>query len=161
LLPDGPIPLRRETIACDPEDGTEGEPETLEVDEQLDTEGLGVPALLGLAQADFGALGWLCWSTGLDRIAMPGAIAPRAGIGAAIHMMVNRHWRASDRLATGGLLAMKHAVPGFSFQGVDIDLLPLNLIPGVVSELLAARSMFLWLVSPGTLSPFQDDIRAA
>ena len=161
LLPAGPFPLRHQTIACDPEEGAGGEPETIEIDERIATEGLGVPALLALAQADYGALSWLCWSAGLHEVAMPGAIAPPAELAAAVKMIVQRDWRAHDRLATGGLLAMKHGVPSFAWRGVDIELLPRQLVETAAAEVRAVRSMFLWLGSPEALSPFQDDIRDA
>jgi len=76
-------------------------------------------------------------------------------------MMVERTWRARDRLATGGILAKKHGVPSFEWQGSDIDYLPRHLVESAAAEYLAARSMFLWLASPDSISPFQDDIRDA
>jgi len=39
--------------------------------------------------------------------------------------------------------------------------MPDHMVSGVLGELLAVRSMFLWLMSPDTISPFQDDIRSA
>ena len=160
LLPDGPVALRRERILCDePTDG--GERDTVEVDEEVATDGLPVPVLLGLAQADFGALAWLCWAVGLEGFAVPDAIRPPAELGAAMKMIVRRHWRANDRLTTGGLLALTNRIPGFSWQGIDIDAVPTHLVQTVAAEYSAARSMFLWLVSPDTLTPFQDDLRDA
>jgi hypothetical protein len=161
LLPDGPAELRRETIECEPEPGVEDGPTTIEIDEDLITEGLGVPALLALAHADYVALGWLCWAVGLDGVAMPDVVSGRGDLAAAMQMVVKRHWRARDRLTTGGLLAMSNGVPGFAWLGRDIDELPSHIVEIVTAEYLAARSMFLWLASPDTLSPFQDDIRDA
>ena len=49
----------------------------------------------------------------------------------------------------------------FTWEGMDIDAVPPHFVSTVVAEYLAVRSMFLWLASPDTLSPFQDDIRQA
>jgi hypothetical protein len=166
LLPDGPVDLRRETIECepepgDPEPGGEDGQATIEIDEDLTTDGLGVPALLALAHADYVALAWLCWAAGLDGVGWPAAVNTRADLAAAMQLVVKRHWRTRDRMTTGGLLAMSNNVPGFSWQGIDIDEMPSHIVETVNAEYLAARSMFLWLASPDTLSPFQDDIRDA
>jgi hypothetical protein len=66
-----------------------------------------------------------------------------------------------DRLSTGSLLSRSRGVPGFDWQGVDIDALPRPLAEAAAAEYIAVRSMFLWLASPGTMSPFQDDLRDA
>jgi hypothetical protein len=160
LLPSGPVALRRERILCD-EPAPSGEPETVEIDEELATEGMPVPSLLGLAQADYRALAWLCWAVGLDRLALPEAMAPPPDLAAAMKMIVRRHWRVNDRLTTGGLLALTNRIPGFVWEGIDIDAVPTHLVQTVAAEYIAMRSMFLWLVSPETLSPFQDDLRDA
>jgi hypothetical protein len=67
----------------------------------------------------------------------------------------------NDKLTTGGLLALTNRIPGFTWQGLDLDVVPTHLVPTIAAEYLAARSVFLWLVSPETLSPFQDDLRDA
>src|SRR5207237_1391457 len=61
LLPDGPVELSRETIACEPNPDT-GEAETIEIDERVDLDGMNVAGLLAVAHADHAALAWLCWS---------------------------------------------------------------------------------------------------
>jgi hypothetical protein len=160
LLPDGPVPLRRERIVCDEPSAT-GEPETVEIDEELATDGVAVPVLLGQAQADYGALAWLCWAAGLGRLSLPDTVSPPDELGAAVKMIVRRHWRANDRLTTGGLLALTNRIPGFVWQGMDIDAVPTHLVGTVAAEYVAARAMFLWLVSPDTQTPFQDDLRDA
>jgi hypothetical protein len=160
LLPDGPVPLRRERITCD-EPSPSGELETVEIDEELATDGIGVPVLLGLAQADYGALVWLCWAVGLGGPTLPTAVSPPDELGAAMKMIVRRHWRANDRLTTGGLLALTNRIPGFVWQGMDIDAVPTHLVGTIAAEYVAARAMFLWLVSPDTETPFQDDLRDA
>jgi hypothetical protein len=160
LLPDGDVPLRRERITCDLEPGAEGPPEQIELDEEVAI-GAGVPALVAAAHADFAALAWLCWATGLDQVALPTTIAARPELAAAMRLVVTRCWRAQDRVSTGGLVARAREVPGFDWQGTDIDDLPTYLAEMAAAEYLAVRSMFLWLASPDTLSPFQDDIRDA
>ena len=52
-------------------------------------------------------------------------------------------------------------MPGFEWQGVDIDALPRHLAEMAAAEYIAVRSMFIWLASSDALSPFQDDIRDA
>lgn len=163
LLPAGPVPLRRASVPAvdlgdEQDDGGAG---TVEIDEQIETDGLGAPALLGLAQIDWGALTWLCWSVGLDRVAWPDATVERPLFAVAMKMIVTRAWRAQDRLATGGLLARANGVAGFEWQGVDIDALPQHLACAAAEEYTAARSVFLWLASPEVVSPFQRDLRDA
>jgi hypothetical protein len=115
LLPDGPLELRQARVAVaagagegDADDGPD-EVEEVEIDERLETGGLGVPALLAEAQADWGALAWLCWSVGLERVALPEAIAEPPLFAVAMKTIVRRCWRAQDRVTTGGLLARRVA----------------------------------------------------
>jgi hypothetical protein len=153
--------LRRERITCDPEPGADGPPETVEIDETVVTEGLGAPALLAAAHADYAALAWLCWATGLDQVAVPETVAARPTLTAAMRLVGARYWRARDLVTTGGLVAHARAVPGFEWLGTDIDTLPPMFAEMVAAEYLAVRSMLIWLVTSDTMSPFQDDIRDA
>ena len=179
LLPDGPVDLRHLRLAveaaadeggadeegadeADPdEDGAGEAPGEVEIDEGIGTAGLGVPALLGEAQADWGALSWLCWSVGLDRVALPEALAEPPLFAVAMKTIVTRCWRAQDQMSTGGLLARSNGVPGFAWQGLDIDALPPQLAQAAAEEYIRARSAFLWLASPDVASPFQLDLRAS
>jgi hypothetical protein len=165
LLPAGPVALRRETVECDPDPaapdaGPDQPPETIEIDERLETDGAAVPSLLTNAHADWAALTWLCWAVGLDRVAMPDDVAPHADLGLAMQMIVRHTWRMKDLMASGGLIARSQRVPGFEWQGIDVDALPRHLVEVAVPEYVGVRSMFLWLASDA-LSPFQDDIRDA
>jgi antitoxin component YwqK of YwqJK toxin-antitoxin module len=166
MLPTGPVPLRRARVAVEVGEGqgNQGdgaEPDAVEINEEIETDGLGVPALLGAAQADWGALAWLCWSVGLGRVALPETLVEPPLFAVAMKMIVTRAWRAQDRLATGSLLARANDVPGFDWQGIDIDALPQHLARVVAEEYTSVRSMFLWLASPEVLSPFQRDLREA
>jgi len=166
LLPDGPVALRRERIECEPDD--DGKPQSIDIDEHIDTDGLAVPVLLDYAHQDWAALSWLLWAVGggaapspTDGPRVPDAVVPAADLAAAMKMIVRRTWRIKDRIATGSLLARSQGVPGFAWQGVDVDELPQHFVQLAVGEYVAVRSMFLWLVSVDALSPFQDDIRDA
>jgi hypothetical protein len=107
---------------------------TLGADEELATEGRAVPALLICAHADWSALAWLCWSVGLDRVALPEALnpPPATRLAAAMRMIVAGCWR--------------------------VHTLPPHLAEVVASELMAVRAMFIWLASPDALSPFERDL---
>ncbi len=158
LSPSGAVPLRREVLEV--ADAGEGGPaETVEIDEEIQIEGLGVPALLGAAQVDWAVLSWLCWSVGLDRVALPRTVAEPPLFAEAMKMIVTRCWRAQDRLSTGSLLARTNGLAGFDWQGADIDGLPLHLARVAAEEYTSVRSLFLWLASPEVLSPFQRDLR--
>ena len=159
LLPGGPVALRREKVSVDLGDEETVEMAEAEIIEEIATDGLGVPALLAEAQADWGALSWLCWSVGLDRVALPVALAEPPLFAVAMKTIVTRCWRAQDRLKTGGLLARANGVPGFAWQGIDIDALPQHLAQAAAEEYLRARSVFLWLADPEAVSPFQVDLR--
>ena len=179
LLPAGPLALRHETVECDPDpeadapegasgEGASGEsapgdgaPETIEIDERLVADGAGVPALLAAAHADWSALSWLCWAVGRDDVALPEEVPGRPELAVAMKMFVRRTWRIKDRLTTGGLVARSQGVPGFAWQGIDIDELPRHLTEMAAAEYIAVRSMFIWLASADALSPLQDDIRDA
>lgn len=168
LLPGGAVALRHDTIECEPEvpdpsvgdgDGADAAPETIEINEELATDGAGVPELLTVAHADWAALSWLCWAVGVDRVELPDAATARGELATAMQMVVRRTWRIKDRLASGSLIARSQGVPGFAWQGIDIDELPRHLAEVAAAEYVAARSMFIWLASADALSPFQDDIR--
>jgi hypothetical protein len=166
LCPGGFPPLERRWIASDPEgqgaeasaDDTEGG-ESIEIDEEVTTRGVGAPALLAAAQAEWAALGWLCWAVGLDRVALPDAVRPRELLAVAMKLIVTRCWRVQDLLRTGGLLAQTNQVPGFLWQGFDLDALPPHLVRAAAEEYISVRSMFFWLTSAEIASPFQTDLR--
>ncbi|XXX74384.1 hypothetical protein WMF30_42735 [Sorangium sp. So ce134] len=161
LLPDGPVELARTeaTLTEETEDGVETV--ELTVDETLDTAGLPVSLLMRRARAEWAALCWLCWSAGLDRVALPERIAHRPDFTAAVNMSLARCFRARDQLKTGGLVSRARGVPGFVWEGHAIDELDPTLAAVAADETFEVRCLFAWLLFPENLSPFQSDIRAA
>jgi MORN repeat variant len=159
LLPDGPLELRTTTAQI--VDQTEEGPETTEVkiDESLAVDGSPVPALLRMARIHWAGLGWLCWSAGLDRVALPERLDPPASFGQAAGMVIARYFRAQDAVATGGLRSVTAGVPGFRWEGMDIDGMARHFAEMVHDEYLEMRAVFLFLASPENLSPFQSDLR--
>ncbi|WP_437678223.1 toxin-antitoxin system YwqK family antitoxin [Sorangium sp. So ce131] len=161
VLPDGPVELARTAATLTEE--TENGVETVEltVDETLDTGALPLSFLMRRARAEWAALCWLCWSAGLDHVALPERIAHRPGFTAAVNMSLARCFRARDQLQTGGLVSRARGVPGFVWEGHAIDGLDPTLAAIAADEYFEVRCLFAWLLFPENLSPFQSDIRAA
>jgi len=161
LLPDGPIELHRfDAEITDQDDeggGTVATP--VKVDETLDLGAWPLSGLMRLARVEWTALGWLCWSAGLDRIALPAALAPPRTFPAAAGMVLARAARARDVLVTGGLRSLTAGVPGFLWEGLDIDRVPRIFAEMAADEYREARAVFLWLLFEENLSPFQSDLR--
>ncbi|HEY3500306.1 MAG TPA: hypothetical protein VGK73_36695, partial [Polyangiaceae bacterium] len=160
LLPSGPIELRRfvASIADENDEGVE-EISEVPVDETLELERRSVRGLVTLARADWAALCWLCWSAGLDRVALPDALVPRERFAAAVNRATLRCFWAHDRAKTGGLVALSHKIPPFSWLGLDIRAIPQHLVEIVAAEYLEIRALFLWSLFPVNVSPFQADLR--
>ncbi|WP_437586336.1 toxin-antitoxin system YwqK family antitoxin [Sorangium sp. So ce1000] len=161
LLPDGPVELARTAATLTEE--TENGVETVEltVDETLDTGALPVSLLMRRARAEWAALCWLCWSAGLDRVALPERIAHRPDFTAAVNTSLTRWFRARDQLQSGGLISRARGVPGFIWEGHDIDQLDPALTAIAIDEYFEMRCLFVWLLFRENISPFQSDIRAA
>ena len=175
LLPAGPVAL--ETLSFEQSFLPDGEPvddgadstevpgdvqvETIAIDERLALDGANVPALQRLARGDWAALCWLCWSCGLDRVALPDALTPPADFGPAAGMSIERTWRCRDKLTSGGLVAMTRGVPGFEWEGMAIDEMPHALAEVATQESVEVRAMFLWLCDETARSPWQSDLRDA
>ena len=159
LLPDGPLELRRYTaqITDETEDGSETI--TVEIDEILDAAGAGLPALMRVARSQWAALSWLCWSCGLSRVELPHRVEPPPGFALAAASAISRFFRGQDVLATGGLRSRTAGVPGFSWEGMEIDDMPRPFVQLAIEEYFELRALFLWLLSPENLSPFQSDLR--
>ena len=159
LMPDGPVPLRREsgTIVDETDEGPEST--AVEIDETLDTDAASLPALMRVARGQWAAASWLCWSCGLDKIAMPRTVNPPADFAAAAAAAITRFFRAQDVLTTGGMRSQAANVPSFVWEGMDIDEMPRPFVQLAVDEYYELRALFLWLLSPENISPFQSDLR--
>ncbi|HVR02245.1 MAG TPA: hypothetical protein VMT47_08940 [Polyangia bacterium] len=174
LLPDGAVPLETwdfdeivedDTGPADPgADPGAGPPppeaKLVTVDETLTIEAsTPLPTLLRQARRDWTGLCWMCWGVGLDRVALPAAIAARPDFGAAAGLSIERLWRCRDRVITCGLRAMTQGVPGFEWEGIDIDLVPALLAEIAADEFREMRAVFYWLCDAGVQSPWQANVR--
>lgn len=159
LLPEGPVELRRfdDTITDETDEGTETV--SVEVDETLDANGASLPALMRVARSQWAALTSLCWVCGLDKVALPDKLEPPGGFATAAGAAITRFFRAQDTLATGGLRSQSAGVPGFVWEGMEIDEMPRPFVQLAVDEYFELRALYLWLLSPENLSPFQSDLR--
>jgi hypothetical protein len=160
LLGDGPVPLERYTAHIE-EETEAGAVEVAEVpvDETLPAGERSVRRLMTTARADWAALTWLCWSVGLERVAMPSAIRPPALFAEAANRATTRCFWAHDRLRTEGMVAAARHVPTFTWEGLPIDSMPRELVEIAAAEALEVRAMFLWALFPENASPFQADLR--
>jgi hypothetical protein len=169
LLPRGPAPLVawefEEVVEPDEDEaaaeGTEDlEPMHVTVDEALKLDpDAPLPSLMRLARREWAGLCWLCWSAGLDRVALPRDLVPPAQFGLAAGMAIERLWRCRDKIITGGLRALTQGVPGFVWEGIEIDLAPAVLAEIAADEHLEMRAVFYWLCDAGVQSPWQDNLR--
>ena len=165
LLPRGPVVLERRTFELSFDDEVEEETATkpaveqIAVDETLDLARQDVASLLRLARSDWNALTWLCWSVGLDHVALPDESKPPREFSHAVGMSIERHWRARDRLQTAGLLARTKGIRGFEWEGVDIDDLPAVLAEMAAHEYTDMRALFFFLCDDRQESPWQDNLR--
>lgn len=138
----------------------EGPATLVTVDERLLLEaGQTIPSLMRLARREWTALSWLCWAAGLDRVALPDQITPPEKFGHAAAMMVERVWRCRDKIATSGLRALTQGIPGFTWEGIEIDDMPALLVEICTDEHLELRALFYWLCDQGIQSPWQDNLR--
>ncbi|HVU53337.1 MAG TPA: thiol reductase thioredoxin, partial [Polyangia bacterium] len=180
LLPDGPVALETwefEEIVQDENDEGEAaedeagaaptgapapEPEArlVTVDETLPLDAsASLPALLRQARREWAGLCWMCWGVGLDRVALPERVDAPADFGQAAGLSLERLWRCRDRVVTGGLRAMTQGVPGFRWEGLEIDVLPVVLAEIAADEYREMRAVFYWLCDEGVQSPWQDNVR--
>ncbi|HXI58438.1 MAG TPA: hypothetical protein VNO55_20365 [Polyangia bacterium] len=171
LLPAGPVPLEtwdfEEIVVDDEADPAAGaaqaapqaQPTLVKVAEELPLDFGSLPSLLRLARREWNSLCWLCWSAGLDRVALPTTLAPPELFGQAAGMTVQRLWRCRDKLSTAGLRAMTQGIPGFDWEGMNIDSMPPALVEIATLEYLEQRALFFWLCDSGVQSPWQDNLR--
>jgi hypothetical protein len=176
LLPEGLAPLEKWEFEEVIDDG-EGEVREDESDTAADGAGGGeahlvtvdetlaidastpLPTLLRQARREWAGLCWMCWAVGLDRVALPDHIEPPPDFGQAAGLSIERLWRCRDRLITGGLRALTQGVPGFKWEGIEIDVLPVVLAEIAADEYREMRAVFYWLCDEGVQSPWQDNVR--
>ncbi len=139
----------------------EGDVEEIEIDETLDTVEAELPDLLRWARSEWNALTYLCWAVGLDEVAIPDSLRPRTGFGEAAGMAVQRLWRCRDRRMMGGYGAQRAGVPGFEWEGLDVDEIPPQLISIAESQYAEMSAMFRWLTDGEARSPWQDNLRGS
>lgn len=176
LLPEGPVALttwQYDEIVQEedeaPQDETTGgdgaapaaapQPTLVTVDERMPLEALSLPTLMRLARREWCTLTWLCWSSGLDHVALPTELAPPDDFGKACGMCVERLWRCEDKVITGGLRAMSQKVPGFTWEGIAVDDLPPLLAEIATDDYRELRALFFWLCDAGLQSLWQDNLR--
>jgi hypothetical protein len=170
LLPEGPVALEtwefEEIIEDEPDetlpDAPRPEPEAklVTVDETLGIDAsTSLPALMRHARREWIGLCWMSWAVGLDRVALPTSIDPPAAFGQAAGLSIERLWRCRDRLVTGGLRALTKGVPGFAWEGIEIDLMPSVLAEIAADEFREMRAVFYWLCDEGVQSPWQNNVR--
>ena len=166
LLPDGPASLTSwefEEIIEDedaPENAPPPEAKLVTVDERVTLDATSpLPTLMRAARRDWAGLCWMCWAVGLDHVALPDVVAAPATFGAAAGLSIERLWRCRDRLLTSGLRAMTQGVPGFVWEGIEVDLLPSVLAEIAADEFREMRAVFYWLCDEGVQSPWQSNVR--
>lgn len=163
LVDGAPVELERYSFSVDEEEaGPDGEPiAQIEVDETLALEGRELTALLRLARAEWSALTWLCWSAGLDRVALPERLAPPREFGVAAGMSSQRLWRCRDKVHLDGAEAREAAIPGFHWEGMEIDPMPAALARIAEGEYAEMQAVFHWLADARNRSPWQDNLRGS
>lgn len=139
----------------------DGDVEEIAIDETLDTDEAELPDLLRWARAEWNALTYLCWAVGLDEVAVPESLRPRTGFGEAAGMAVQRLWRCRDRRMMGGYGAQRAGVPGFEWEGMEVDEIPPPLLSMAESQYAEMSAMFRWLTDAGHRSPWQDNLRGS
>ncbi|MEM6731680.1 MAG: thiol reductase thioredoxin, partial [Myxococcota bacterium] len=140
------------------EDGDEVE---IEFDETLDLAETELPDLLRMARYEWNALTFLCWSVGLDEVAMPETLNPPSNFGDAAGMAVQRLWRCRDRRLMNGYGAQRSGAPGFQWEGIEIDEVPAQLIQMAENQYAEMSALFRWLTDEDNRSPWQDNLRGS
>jgi len=159
LLSSGPVPLGTDRFETpDPDDPDE--PYVIDIDETLEL-GDAIPDLLRSARAEWHALCWLLWSCGVDRLQLPTRLNPPKNFGQAAGMAPTRLWRCRDRVHMRGMGAQSQGIPGFAWNGVDIDELPGALTNMAMFEYQEMQALMYWLTDDEVRSPWQDNLRGS
>jgi hypothetical protein len=159
LLGAEPVEPRRFTATITDEDENGSESSEVTVDETLELTGVSAATLLVVARAEWDALTWLCWSAGLDEVALPETLTPRPRFASAVNEAMQRYFRARDQLATAGLVPRSRGIPGFVWEGLPVETLDGRLAEIADRQFFERRAMFFYLLFPQNLSPFQSDLR--
>jgi hypothetical protein len=158
VLEAGPVELRRFTATITDEDESGSETSEVDVNETLDIADESVASLMIVARANWDALCWLCWASGLDTIALPSEVVTRPKFASAVNDSMHRCFRAHDQLRTAGLVSRSRGLSSFDFEGLAIETLPPRLAEIAARQYLERRALFFWLLFPENLSPFQSDL---
>ncbi len=137
------------------------EEEEITIDETLSLDEHELPDLLRLARGDWAALTWLCWSVGESSITLPAAIKSPADFGKACGMAVQHYWRVRDKVHMDGYGARRSNVPGFSWEGIEIDAMHPALAGIAEQEYAEVAAVFRWLTDESNRSPWQDNLRGS
>lgn len=158
LLPEGPVELEQGEHAWEDD---EGAPQTVDFDEVPEVADADLPSLLRMARADWGALSWLCWASGLNEVALPNKLSPPLDFGKAAGMAQQRLWRSRDQRAFNGRNARQHGVASFEWEGTDMaEIAPP--VAGIAEQQYAEmQALFYWLVDSKLKTPWQDNLRGS
>lgn len=160
FLPKGDLELRsfRAEIIDDTEDGEERV--EVEIDEAMFLNASRcVRDLMITARADWDAMSWLCWAAGLETLSLPESLRPPSEFAPMVNETMLRAWRALDQLRTRGLVSRNRGIPDFVWEGLGIETLPRGMAEIASRQYLERRALFLWLLFPQNVSPFQSDLR--
>jgi hypothetical protein len=161
LLEGGPIEARRFSATITDEDENGSESSEVTVDETLELAHVSAATLMVAARAEWDALSWLCWSAGLDEVALPETLTPRPSFAAAVNESMQRYFRTRDQLSTAGLVSRSRGIPGFVWEGLPVDALDGRLAEIAERQYFERRALFFYLLFPQNISPFQSDLRQA
>jgi hypothetical protein len=156
LLPNGPVALARRVIRVTEEDGSELE---VPIDEELDLTRHDVTSLMRIARSEWNGLTWCCYAAGLDTVALPDRLEPPADFAQAVGMAAERCWRTYDRLTTSGLRALSRGIPGFTWEGLEIDTMPRLFAEIAAHEYRELRALLFFLCDEEAESAWQADLR--
>ncbi len=134
--------------------------DTVIVDETLKPDGDGIGDLMRRARAEWASLCWLCYSAGLDEVALPVEARSPQNFGQAITTAFTRHHRLQDQIRTLGVRSRALGATDFEWEGLSIASLGSTLLKQAHDEYLEMRAMLYFVADETCRSPWQDDLRA-
>ena len=158
-LPDkiGEIPVKR--LALPGGAGAGASSDIVKVDETVETRGLGIVALMGLARVEWTCLCWLCWGAGLERVGLPDQLRPPPDFVRALSTAFFQVFRVLDSRQTRGLRSKSRGLPDARWEGLNVDALEPQLIEMAFREAREMRAVLFWLGDEDCRSLWQDDLR--